>query len=61
LGKLVVLNKYDLKAKKSIGYICFKSELNQKDYQTYWFYFEKEWEFNHEINDYLSKETPFKE
>lgn len=61
LKNLVVLNKYDLKAKKSIGFICFKSELNLKDYQTYWFYFEKDWEFSQEINDYISKESPLRE
>lgn len=61
LKNYVVLNKYDLKAKKSIGFICFKSELNLKDYQTYWFYFEKDWEFSKEINDYLSQEKPLRE
>ena len=61
LKNFVVLNKYDLKAKKSIGYICFKSEENLKDYQAYWFYFEKDWEFNQELSDHLLNNNPLRQ
>lgn len=61
LQSRVILNKYDLKAKKSIGFICFRSEEIEKAYQTYWSYFEKEWENDDELREIIVKEDPFRE
>lgn len=60
VNNLTFANKYDNKARKSIGIVLYKEKSNLKSFEMYWQFINEDWFYDAEMEKLLKENYPFR-